>query len=240
MKVLNDRALENAKETSITYSTSIQTASIIEAYTIKANGKKILVPKSSYQITANGGKDKNIAIFSDRTTLRLIFPLVEVGDSVYLNYKLTAKEPIYPGQFSESENFYKTDAYDDVKISINAPLTLKLNTQLREFKEDKNYLQNDRHILEWSWQNSSPIINELKDYSVYNGDEDPGYLISTFNSEEEIAQAYGLRAIPKALPSARVKVLAEEITKGKNTDKEVANSLYDWVATNITYAGNCV
>lgn len=240
IKVLNERSLESVKETSITHSTSIQTAEIIEAYTLKANGKKILVPKDSYQITVNGGKDNNKALFSDKTTVRLVFPEVEVGDSVYLNYKLLAKEPIYPNQFSEVEIFSKTEAYDDVKISIDAPTSLRLNTELREFKETKSVIENDRHIINWSWKNRDPIIDERKDYSVYNGDEDPGYIISTFNTQEEVAKAYGLRATPKALPSERVKKLADDITKDKKSNDDIAHSLYDWVATNITYAGNCV
>ena len=75
---------------------------------------------------------------------------------------------------------------------------------------------------------------------MYNGDEDPGYIISTFNTQEEVAKAYGLRATPKALPSERVKKLADDITKDKKSNDDIAHSLYDWVATNITYAGNCV
>lgn len=240
MKLINERALKSVKETSITYSTSIQTAEIIEAYTLKANGKKILVPKDSYQITVNGGKDQNKALFSDRTTIRLVFPEVDLGDSVFLNYKLVAKEAIFPNEFSEAQIFFKGDAYDDVRISIDAPGTLKLYTQLREFKEIKNMTKNNRHIINWSWKNSEPIIDERKDYSVFNGDEDPGYIISTFNTQEEIAKAYGIRATPKATPTEKVKKLADKITKDKKTNDDIVHSLYDWVATNITYAGNCV
>lgn len=239
-KVLKKQALKYSKHTSISYSTSIQTADIIEAYTLKKDGKKITVPKDSYQVTVKGGKGSSKALFSDRSRLSLVFPNVEVGDTVHFHYKLSAKEPIFPNQFSENVAFYKSEAYDDVKIKIDAPESIKLNTELREFNEEESVVKNGRQLMAWSWKNTTPLISERKDYSVYNGNESPGYIISTFNTHQEIAQAYGSRAIPKARVTDRVSKLANEIVGNRVGKEEVIRSLYDWVATNISYAGNCV
>lgn len=240
MQILKEQALEYAKQFTFSYSTSIQKADVIEAYTLKANGKRIDVPKNNFQVSANGGTNKNLAIFSDTTTLSLVFPEVEVGDQVIVSYTLTATEPIFPNHFSETESFYKTQAYNSLNIKVDAPKSLKLNVDVRELTIEKNTIENDRRILVWSWQNKKPIINRRQDYSVYNYDEDAGFSISTFSSHEEIAKAYGSRATPKAKPTERIKKLADEITKNKSSEDDIAHSLYDWVATNITYAGNCV
>lgn len=239
-KILKEKALKYLKNASISYSTSIQTADVIEAYTLKADGTKIEVPKDSYQLTIRGGKGSNKALFSDRTSLSLVFPNVEVGDTVYFHYKLIAKEPIFPGQFSENMWFSTSSAYDDVMITLDTPETMKMNTVIRSFKEEENSVKNGRKIIRWSWQNPQPVIDEREDYSVYNGDESPGYLISTFKSHEEIAAAYGARALPKAKATPRVKQLADKIVGSQTEKSAVARSLYDWVATNISYAGNCV
>ena len=37
-----------------------------------------------------------------------------------------------------------------------------------------------------------------------------------------------------------IKALANEIAKDQKTPRDTARALYDWVATNITYAGNCI
>jgi transglutaminase-like putative cysteine protease len=240
IKILQEKALEDSKQLSFSYSTSIETAKVIDAYTRKANGKKINVPKNNYQLTVNGGKDSNTAIFSDRTTMTVVFPDVEVGDSVALHYRLTAKEPIFPNQFSIDEEFHKNTAYDDLQIKINAPASLKLTYAARELKEESNKVVNNRHIIVWSWKNVTPEVSRRWDYSVYNYDDNPGLLVSTFNSYNEIALAYGARAIPKASVTDRINKLADEIVKDKKTNDEIAHSLYDWVATNITFAGNCV
>ena len=240
MQVLKDQALDNAKQYSFSYSTSIQKAEILEAYTLKANGQKIEAPKDNFQVTVNGGKDKNKAIFSDRTTMTVVFSNVEVGDTVVLSYNLTATEPIFPNQFSETESYFKNVAYDDLKINIDAPVALGLKYEIRDLKEEKNVVENGRQKLLWTWQNKTPVNLKREDYSVYNYDEDTGFSISSFKSYEEIAKAYGSRATPKAVPTERIKKLADEIAKGKNTPDDIAHSLYDWVATNISYAGNCV
>lgn len=224
-KVLKEKALKYLKSAYISYSTSIQTAEVIEAYTLKADGQKIDVPKDSYQLTVKGGKDSNKALFSDRTSLSLVFPNVEVGDTVHFHYKLIAKEPIFPNHFSENMGFYKSEAYDDVRISINAPENMKLNTEVREFKKDTNITNDGRQLIAWSWKNPDPIKYDREDYSVYNGDEHPGYIISTFDSHDEIAQAYGVRALPKAKVTDRIIKLANKIT-GDQVEKMPSHVAY--------------
>jgi hypothetical protein len=240
IQVLKDQALVYTKQASINYSTSVQDAEVLEAYTLKADGKKINVPKDSYQVTINGGKGSNQAIFSDRTTLIVVFPELAVGDTMVFHYKLIAKEAIFPNQFSATETYLKNIAYDDIKVKIDAPKSMKLRYDVREMVEEKNTIEEDRQVIVWTRKNSQPIINKRTNYSAYNNDEDPGFIVSTFNSHEEIAKAYGSRATPKAVVSERSKKLADEITKDKTSQDDIAHSLYDWVATNITYAGNCV
>jgi transglutaminase-like putative cysteine protease len=240
MQVLKDQALAYTKQTSINYSTSVQDAEVLEAYTLKADGKRVSVPKDSYQVTINGGKGSNQAIFSDRTTLTVVFPELAVGDTIVFHYKLIAKEAIFPNQFSATETYLKNIAYDDIKVRIDAPKSLKLRYDVREMVEEKNTIEKDRQVIVWTRKNSQPIISKRTDYSAYNNDEDPGFIVSTFSTHEEIAKAYGSRATPKAVVTERIKKLADEITKDKTSQDDIAHSLYDWVATNITYAGNCV
>ncbi|MES1988115.1 MAG: DUF3857 domain-containing protein, partial [Pseudomonadota bacterium] len=156
IKLLKKQAVLEAKQASISYSTSIQKAEVLEAYTLKANGKHVNSPKDNFQITASGGKDKSKAIFSDRTTLTVVFPDVEIGDTVVFHYRLTATEPIFPQHFSESGSFYKNYAYDNITISLNAPESLKLNYEIRDFKEVKNAIKDKRHEIVWTWQNKEP------------------------------------------------------------------------------------
>lgn len=237
--ILQERAVEGSKRTSISYSTSIQKAEVLHAYTLKADGRRIDVPKTNYQVEVNSGKDKNAPVFSDYTTLTVVFPEVAVGDTVAFAYKLTQIEPMFPGHFSVMSTFSKFYAYDDVKITIDAPASLLTQYEARQMTEKRSE-KDGRITLEWTYQNRQPPKSKRRDWSVYDIEQEPGYAFSTFKSYAQIAEVYGVRARPKAAVTERIQKLAEEITKDRKTPREQARALYDWVATNITYAGNCI
>jgi hypothetical protein len=119
--ILKDRAVANAKQASISYSTSIQKAEIEAAYTLKPDGRRIDAPKTNFQVETNTGHERNAPVFSDRTTTTVVFPEVAAGDTVVLAYRLTASEPMFPKQFSTSETFWRSQAYDSEDVKIDAP-----------------------------------------------------------------------------------------------------------------------
>jgi transglutaminase-like putative cysteine protease len=239
-KILKETALEGTKRASIGYSTSAEKAKVILAYTLKANGRRINVPKDNYQLEVNSGKDKDSPVYSDRSTLTVIFPDVAVGDSVVFAYKITQTEPIFPKHYSTSQVFFNAVAFDDVRVKFDYPASLWVQYEARGMKQIENSTKGNRKIVEWHYANPHPVKTERRDYTVFDSDKETGYAFSTFKSYADIAAAYGMRAIPKAAVTDRIVKLAAEIVKDRTGDKDQARALYDWVATNITYAGNCV
>lgn len=240
MTVLEDKAVAAAKQTSISYSTSIQSAEVKQAYTLKPDGRRIDVPTSNFQIVARTGRDASAPVFSDWTTMTVVFPDVAAGDVLVLAYRLTAREPMFPGEFSVQEAFERDHAYDDVSVTIDTPLELWAQYAVREMKEVRNEEANGRKILAWTYQNKQPVKNKREDYSVFEVEQEPGFAFSTFHNYAEIAEAYGASARHKAVVTDRVRKLADEIASGPTEPREVARALYEWVARKISYAGNCV
>ena len=239
MTILKERAVEHARQTSITYSTSIQKAEVVAAYTRKADGRRLDAPKTNFQVEVNKGQNKDAPVFSDMTTLTVVFPEVAVGDTVVFVYKITQKEAMFPGQFSMMQVFPRTYAYDEVKIHIDMPTALRAQYAAREMSE-KVVEQGGRRIIDWAYSNKQPVKSMRRNWSVYDTEKEPGFSFSTFQSYTDIAAAYGTRALPKAAATERVRKLADEITQGKAGVRDQARALYDWVATNISYAGNCI
>ncbi len=133
--VLKETAVDGSKSASIGYSTSAEKAEVIAAYTLKANGRRIDVPKDNYQVEVNRGKGKDSPVYSDRTSLTVVFPDVAVGDSVVFSYKITQTEPMFPKQYSASQTFYNQVAHDDVRVRINYPSTMWVQYEARGMKE---------------------------------------------------------------------------------------------------------
>jgi transglutaminase-like putative cysteine protease len=238
--VLKETALERSKSASVSYSTSAQKAEVVAAYTLKADGRRLDVSKDNYQVEAHSGKGKDTPVYSDWTTLTVVFPDVAVGDKVVFSFKLIQTEPMFPRQYSTAQYFSDQVAYDDVRIRFDYPGSMRVQYEARGMKETANETKGERKIIEWSYANPKPLKTERRDYSVFDTDKVIGLSFSTFKTYADIATAYGERALPKAAVTDRITKLAAEIVKNKTSPKEQARALYEWVATNITYAGNCI
>ena len=242
VKLLSDRAAQGGKESTVTYSTSVQKVEVLEAYTLKADGRHVDVPKGNYQVETNSGLEKGAAAFSDWSTLTLVFPDLAKGDTKVFSYRVSATQPMFPGQFSTYESFNRRAAYDDVRIEVDASAAMwaRLRVRANEMKAQPPREHDGRRTLTWQWDNKQPEVETRRDWSVYDADGDAGVAVSTFVGYGDVAQAYGVAARPKAAVTPRVRKLADEIAKGTTTRRDTASALYTWVARNITYAGNCV
>ncbi len=240
IKVLKDTGLQAAKESSVTYSTSIQHAEVIAAYTLKPDGRRIEVPRSNYQLSSQSGHDGDSPVYSDLSSLSVVFPDLAVGDTTVFSYRLTAREAMFPGQFSIIENYNPARYYGQVRITIDAPESMAARWQGWQLTEAPARVANGRRIVEWNWQNRTPVDPESLRDSVFNYERYPGYAFSTFKDYAQIARAYGVQAERKAAPTERIRTLANEIAGPGTEPREDARKLYEWVSTNISYAGNCI
>ncbi len=238
-KILKRTALSSMKETTITYSQSAQKLEVLEAYTVKPGGRRIDAPSSNYQVETQTGRQSAGPAYSDNVSTTVVFPDVEVGDVVGLKYRLTTTQPLYPRKLSLAQDFSLGGAYDDVRVLIDEPVSMKSRHVVRGMTESVA-THGDRRLLSLHWSHPAPERVERTNWSVIDPEGEPGFEYSTFTSWAEVGTSYGLRAYPKAVVTPRVRELAEKITAGETDPRRQATALYEWVARTITYAGNCV
>ncbi len=238
--VLKESALQGCKSASVTFSTSVAKGEILEAYTLKKSGKRIDAPKSSYQTSTNDGYASGSPLYSDETTITVMFPELAVGDTTVFAYRVTNREGMFPNQFSISHAFSRFQAYDGVSIKIIAPRTMHVRTEQYFLSAQPVVEKDGKQILQWLFQNKKPEKWTPADSGITTVGDEPSLYVSTFDSYRQIAEAYAKRAVPKAAVTERIKALASRIVGDKKTPEAQARALYDWVAKNITYGGNCI
>lgn len=238
--VLKESALTAMKTAAINFSTSAQTGEIIEAYTLKADGRRLDVPKDNYQVVVNRGKGKDSPVYSDLTSLSVVFPDVAVGDTEVFSYRLITKDPLFPGKFSAMETFSSQAAYDDVHISVDYPSSLPALYGTFGMEQSLSDGAAGRKVVDWRWSNPAPVKEDRDNWSIVDLDQQTHFSFSTFTSYADISAAYGARATPKATVTDRIRKLADDIVGKTATPREQAGALYEWVATKISYAGNCI
>ncbi len=237
--VLKPTALEQVKEATISYSTSIQKIEVLQAYTLKPDGRRIDVSKSNFQVQINGGHGDGAPVFSDMTTMTVVFPEISVGDTAVLSYRLTGSQPMFDGHFSTAETFSRTDYYGEVNLSFDAPAQLPVHYEAWHMDKVRDEETDGRRILQWRYSNTAPLKPDMTD-TLFEFERHPGVAYSTFASYGDIAKAYGARATAKAAVTPRIQQLADEIAGSRKEPREIGQALYEWVSTQITYAGNCI
>lgn len=240
IKVLRADAVEGLKEYPISYSTSAEKVDIVEAYTLKPDGRRVDAAKNSFQVSVAGGRDGAPPAFSDESTVTVVFPDVAVGDTVNVVYNRAVFDPLFPKHFSDIYTFSRRVLYDDVRVSYSIPLSLNARFKNYGLTETENRKDKDRQYLAWSFKNATvekikytvPPVSEVGDV--------PTVTVSTFPSYQAMAEAYGARAKEKAVVTDEIQKIADSATKGITEPKEQARALYNWVIENLTYAGNCI
>ncbi|MBA4110795.1 MAG: hypothetical protein C0487_14515 [Leptothrix sp. (in: Bacteria)] len=227
MAVLTPGMVAEAGRTSVLYDRQWQKVKVTEAYTRKADGRRLKVPKSGF-------KDAPDAT-SGQQDLGIEFPNVEVGDTVVLAYRVTTRKPLLAGHFSVNESFPKTDSYGDVRIKVDVPAGMWSQDQARDFREVRRSEKAGRKVVEWAWRNEQPLASAPPRLSGHAQEEEAGVLFSTFRSQGDLAKAYGVPAQAKATVTPKVRQLADQITQDSQakTPSDVAKALYEWVTLNI-------
>lgn len=238
--ILKENALESFKSASVAFSTSVASGEVLEAYTLKKSGQRIDVPKSGYQVTVDNGYEDASPLYSDETTISVLFPDLAVGDTIVFSSRVTNREGMFPSQFSTVHVFSRFAAYENVAVEIVAPATMQLNRESFFMTEEQPVIKDGKQQLRWRYRNDSPEKWTPADNGISTVGGEPSLYVSTFKSYQEIVETYGARATPKAAVTERVKRLAAEITADGTTVEAQASSLYDWVNRNISYGGNCI
>lgn len=237
IEVLTEEGIKSANYVDIRYSEGLQELSILHAYTLKKDGRRIDVPPANFQDRAaiEGGGP----MFSDIKTKHIIFPDVAAGDRVGYSYRLVQKTALFPGHFTMSQSFSRHVVNDDARVSVTVPID-SLKLQVFAFGVQGGRSPDKDGRMQWVWSFANREVEAPDPMSVSPIDYGPRIFVSSFRDYGALAAAYEERARPKAAVTDRVRSLADEITRGVTDRREQARLLYGWVSKNINYAGNCI
>lgn len=230
--VLTDQGIKQVSQMYIFYSQSMQEAQVIEAYTLRADGKKIDV-QSSAIMTKESPASVNAPMFSDYKIKVVVFPELSVGAKLFIKYKLVQKTSLFPGHFFFSDSISPHLHFGSYQVDISVPKSLPLYADAFGIKEEKLPDEGGRIHSRWTGANTTAIAPEPGSVSAF--DYAPRLIVSSFKDYASLAKAYQERAHDKAKVTPKVQARAEQITQGLNSQQQKIRALYHWVSKNIRY-----
>ena len=237
-RLFTDVALVSSGKMPISFNSKTDSAEVIEAYTLKKDGRRIDVGSDGVQIQQGQVASGYGISQADQRTLMLTFPQLEVGDAVAYKYRLTQHTSMFPGQFYAATTYARTLAWDAIDVSVELPSDRPLQFDAVKLKALPPIVQNGRTRYRWQARNLPVGTTETSSVDLFA--TTPHLVVSTFNSWQQFAAAYELRAKPMAQITPEIRQLALRVTAGLDDPRAQAEALYQWVSTNIRYVATWV
>ena len=230
LKLLDTQAARNGSRADISYYADMQTLEIVEAATIKSDGRVLPVAADKIFDTAPQVAPQ-VALFSTLRTKSIVFPDVGAGDSVRYVYRLKQFASFWPG-FSWSMAPNRTVRAVAAEYTFDYPAKLPLNVESHGLQRQVE-TSGDRIRQVFSLSTAKEVRAEAG--STAPLDWSDRFSISTFRSYEEIGDHYGRLHAASSAATSEVAALADEIV-GATADRSAqARLLYEWVAQNVRY-----
>jgi hypothetical protein len=211
------------------YNPNLEELELLEAAVIKPDGVQIPIPVAAMApVTAQpfNGQLPPAGLMKAVT-----FPDLTPGCATRLKFKRTYKLPQYKKYFSRWLVFQANEIWQNIHITVNAPLDLELKFDAQLLKAEPAKETFGRRQYTWSGKFEEPVQAGIN--SVNFSDFSPYFAISSFADYPTLGKAYAAM-LPKIIPP-EVKKLADELTKDTSEPQKQAYLLYDWVRQNIGF-----
>lgn len=229
-RVLNAQGVQLMHERQFSYTQDYETMDVTAAYTLKANGTRIDVPKSGY---LSGFGQTSMPGFQDLHIVSLFYPNLEIGDQVVLVTVHRQLKPWFTGRFDMRSDFGRGIAMHDVRYAVTAPDSLKLNIDTAGVEGGASGAGGGKKRWIWQFHNDTPVT--LENDAISESDISPHVRLTSYTDYAEVARSYRDQVEDRAKPTAEISALADDLTKGVTDKRAQAKILYDWVSSHIGY-----
>jgi hypothetical protein len=233
LQVLTAAAVTSLSQLPVPYNATIQDAEVLDAYTQKADGRKIPVDRNNI-LTQKAPGIALAPIYSDGEQKIIVFPDVEAGDTLVYSAKLSDKEPVLPGQYTLAHYLNTTIEADQLHYSITVPKTMPLAVDSRDMTQDVS-TQGDSTTYRWSFSNLTAKARPTS--LVSEPDTQVHFAVSTFKDYDAFAHNIATRVLDKVAVSPTVQNQADAITTGIDDKRSQARAIYDWINQHVRYVG---
>jgi len=166
LQATNDSAAHGIGQQPLYFSESMQKLEVLEAYTLKADGRKLPVDTKAIFPQAPPGSAQ-IPMFNDQKLYMLVFPDVQAGDVTVYTTRLTEVKPFFPGNFSFGMMISKNISYRDLAVTIRAPKSLPLYTEARDVPFTKKSGP-DGVEYRWTYSSTDALPDEVATVSPFD------------------------------------------------------------------------
>jgi len=193
-KIETQKGVDVFNQSDFSYTKNMEYLEILDAYTIRPDGSKIKVKKESIREKEDSLSD-GADSFSDIKHKLIIYPDVTVGSKIYAKTRTKTYKTKFKNHFffySVGIPYHKQNR--EINLIVNKPLKLNINS----FGFDGGLIKEttDKRYYKYTYIQDTAIASEESQVHLF--DFAPYLVVSSFNSYEELGDAYQKLNHPKA------------------------------------------
>lgn len=231
-RLLDKSARDDFSKTSFYFNDRMMSLEILEAEVIKKDGRHIQIKPEQIRLQEDPAT-MGLSVFNATKVKTIIFPDVEVGDSVRFHVKKQQAVPFFTGQYTYEDWISPDENILSYNLTLIAPQEMKFNFKSKDFIESHSTDKNGNNV--WNWSTTQAQSRFVEDGKANRFQSEPHIAISSFQSWQEVAGAYNAHAGDKVAVTPEIQKLADDLTKGVTDRREQTRIFYDWVRSNIRY-----
>jgi transglutaminase-like putative cysteine protease len=231
--MITDKAAREYAQVTLSYKPTLVDFEVLEAYTLKKDGRRIPVPDALIQVQQGRVASISAASFDDSVSVIVIFPDTAAGDTTVYKARWTGKKNLIPGHFWMWRSFQPTWLIGEYRLTLSAPADYRLNVKTLDMTKPRERRAAGRRTWTWRYQNQNKAPYERA--SLHATQHGARIFVSSFEDYAAMARAQHQLWQDKTQVTEAIRVLAERLTRGKVAPEEKARRIYDWVRENIKY-----
>src|SRR5215470_16043842 len=130
-KILRESAIRALGQQNLTYVESLNPLEVVEAYTEKPDGRKLAIDPA-HILTRDAATGLNAIYQRDAKAKTLIFPDIEVGDTLVYLSRINRIDQRFPGHFFFQAGFPRSVPYDTYRLTVDEPKSLGLKVAVSD------------------------------------------------------------------------------------------------------------
>ena len=244
VKVQSDAGVQRFGQLVFGYSSANEKLDMAYVRVRKSDGTVVnAAPSDIQELTAPVAREA--PIYTDLKQKHITVPGLRPGDTLEYHMVWNLHTALAENHFWVEHNFVEKGAIvlnEDVTVNIPVASKVKLKTEPGFQPTTKE--ENDRRIYSWKHANLKPDSDE-QDKEKEEGEEEeekeeedeprPHVQLTTFQSWDEVGKWYADLQRDRIVPDEKIKVKAEEVIRGRETEKDKVRALYEYVAKNFRY-----
>jgi tetratricopeptide (TPR) repeat protein len=258
IKVQSDAGVQQLGELVFGYNSASEKIDVHFVRVLKPDRSTVTANKDAIkEMTATAERDA--PEYTDYKEVHITVPALRPGDIIEYELSTRIVTPMAPNQFWFEQDFLDRAIVLDEQLEINVPQDRALLIQSADYSnvtgekirkvrlapdttaqiaEQRGPFatttENQRTIYRWRHANLT-IPNDDASGKKLPPPRIPDIQFTTFKNWDEVARWYADLEKGRADPTPEIRAKAQELTKGRATDLEKIQAIYEYVAKNIRY-----